>query len=74
MEDSFLSSLSDTTGNNYLFGKLESAHQSAFIYSVQNNKSLIKQAQIYKGHEQKLVNNEPLLRNNISTYDLNFLT
>ena len=70
MEDYFLYSLIDNSGNFYLFGKVESAHKSTFLNTVRINdsvkKNVIKQVQLYKGHELNPLNTEPVARKNIS--------
>ena len=71
MEDLFLSSLIDTTGKLFLFGKNDNAHNSIFINSFQANDGKVKDGnieyvQLYMGHELNPVNKEPVLRNNIS--------
>ena len=71
MEVSFLYSLTDTSGNSFVFGKKENVQQSVFINPGTINDSLnttvkIKYVQIYKGHGLKLTNTNPKLRNNIS--------
>lgn len=71
MDGSFLSSLIDTSGNSFVFGKTESAFQSVFLNARLSNDSIkkndsIKYFQLYKGHESGPVNTEPVLRNNIT--------
>ena len=71
MEDSFLSSLIDTTGNTFVFGKSTSTQQSVFLYSgikkdSIKNANALKYTQLYKGHELKPINTYPIPRNNIS--------
>ncbi len=70
MEDSFLSSLIDTTGNNFVFGKSESTQLNVFLnFGTENgsvnNPDALKYTQLYKGHELKPINTFPVLRKNI---------
>ncbi len=71
MEHSFLFSLIDTSGDSYLFGKSENFHKNVFLNSVSLNDTIkknntFKQFQLYKGHELKPLNANPVLRSNIS--------
>jgi hypothetical protein len=69
MEGSFLSSLIDTTGNDFVFGKTESGYRSIFLdFGTNNSQETYKTnyVQLYHGHELKPIHTQPLLRRNIS--------
>ena len=71
MDESFLSTLLDSSGNVFLFGKTESLQRSIFLNPLPvkdpfNEINRVKYIQFYKGHELKPLHNEPQLRKNIS--------
>ena len=70
MNDSFLSSLVDTSGTVFIFGKKENEFQSSFL-NILVKRDVIKvdagkYIQLYQGHDLKPVHNESLLRKNIT--------
>jgi hypothetical protein len=70
MDNSFLSSLVDTSGDKYVFGKSEKEFQSSFLKSLvkkdSTNENAIRYVRLYKGHELIPVSREPVMRNNIT--------
>jgi hypothetical protein len=69
VDHTFLHALNDTTGNVYLFGKLEKEVPKSFLEKLQVNDSVDVQAgnyiQLYKGHALKPVNPSALNRKNV---------
>jgi hypothetical protein len=68
MEDSFLSLLTDTTQEHFVFGKNEKPVQSVFLH-LGDGKPAADAAvyiRLYQGHELKAVNSKPIQRNNVS--------
>lgn len=67
MPDSFLSTLLDTTGNSYLFGKRDENAKSVFLFrpdeSYTDNTIY---TDIYKGYALKPVNKYPVPRQNVT--------
>jgi len=71
MDDSFLNSLVDTSESVFVFGETEFETQKSFLEKLQEKDSVdqskvINYIQLYKGHSLKPVNNEPLLRKNVT--------
>src|SRR5436190_9426216 len=66
MNNSFLFSLIDTTGNEFVFGKSEDTHQNFFIKQaiLSNKKDTTNFIQLYKGNELNIKSSSPIQRNN----------
>jgi hypothetical protein len=66
MNDIFLKSLLDTTGNAFFLGKTEKARESVFLQwsKKENNRGTEAYVIIYNGHELNPVHKGPILRNN----------
>jgi hypothetical protein len=67
MSNSFLSALTDTTGNTFRFGKTESAPKSIFLFKGDSLSSdTQKYTDIYKGHLLKPSTAHAVLRENVT--------
>ena len=67
MEESFLSSLLDTSGNYFYFGKIEPIQRSFFSENFsKKNSTEPKYIQLYYGHELKPRHGGEVVRKNIA--------
>ncbi len=71
MDNSFLYSLIDSSGKEFVFGKNEVASPKTFLEKIQVNDSLesadtVQYIRLYKGHSLMPLNKSPLERNNVT--------